>query len=253
MSKYFVLAFTLLTLTCSSLAQDWTHDCSYTFTTGSGQNYLQSCVTVNGNVTEFQSPSGFEDIRYGPWGYSEGYGFCEVSSSTPYFDFADGGDSGNWRAPVLLSSTANSAKIARTTNDGIWTLTQTFTQNAANASLKVDMSLKNNSAVSRTVRLMRWVDANADNNRDNNNLGSDFMSAFAWAGYFGLIMQSVPPWTYLRSGYVQYTPLRPEPCDPFKYVVNYPLINDDGSMFLYYLITIPKASAKHVALTYKAM
>jgi hypothetical protein len=39
---------------------------------------LQFCVTVNGNITEFQSPVGFEHIREGSFG--EGYGICDFSN-----------------------------------------------------------------------------------------------------------------------------------------------------------------------------
>ncbi|HUM07063.1 MAG TPA: hypothetical protein VLT90_16465 [Terriglobales bacterium] len=256
MSKYVVLAFFLLTMTGSTLGQNWTQECSYTFTTGNGQNYLQSCVTVNGNVTHFESPSGSEDIGSPPWNRGEGYAFCETSGSpTPYYDFAGFGDSGNWQAPVLLHSTATSVQIARTSSNNIWTLKQTFTQNAGTANLKVVMSVKNNSAVSRNIRFMRWVAASANNDHFHNTFTSSFTSVFAWAG-FGLVMQNVPPWTDLAGGYVQWTPVGPDPCNPFQYVVknmDLPLVNSTGSMYLYYLMTIPPKASRSIALTYKAM
>src|ERR1700733_2753367 len=72
------------------------------FTSGSGQTFLKFCVTVNGNITQLQSPAGYEHIREGR--YQEGYAICDFGTTsgveTKYFDYADGGDSGNWQAPV---------------------------------------------------------------------------------------------------------------------------------------------------------
>jgi hypothetical protein len=72
---------------------------------------------------------------------SEGYAICDVSNSDPqgngrvaYSDFAATGATANWNPPVVLSHNATSVKIARTTSDGIWTLTQTITQMAKTAS-----------------------------------------------------------------------------------------------------------------------
>src|SRR5271156_2016023 len=48
-----------------AISPDATSDCQSTFTSGSGQTFFQFCVTVNGNVTELQSPAGFEHIREG--------------------------------------------------------------------------------------------------------------------------------------------------------------------------------------------
>ena len=59
--------------------------CAYTFTSGSGYTYLQWCATVNGNIVEFQSPSGAEQIDQGTIG--EGYGVCDVSTDVGYYDF----------------------------------------------------------------------------------------------------------------------------------------------------------------------
>jgi hypothetical protein len=50
-------------------------------------------------------------------------------------------------------------KIARTTVDGNWTLTQTITKVPSPASIKVVMALKNNQAVSDVAYLVRFADA----------------------------------------------------------------------------------------------
>jgi hypothetical protein len=163
--------------------------CSYTFTTGSGPTYLQSCVTTSGNVQEFQSPAGIQNI----YSNTEGYGFCDGNTQVRYYDWGPGyGDSGNWLAPVTLSHTATSVKIQRTTSDGVWTLTQTFTQSAPNVNLKVSMALKNNSAVARTAFLSRWVDVDAGG-QTANSFDSTYPSVFGYVqSRYGLAMRTAP-------------------------------------------------------------
>lgn len=91
--------------------------CAFTFTSGTGNKFMQYCVTKNGNIAQFQSPSGVQYISSSPIG--EGYAFCDFDSSTQYYDYAGFGDSGNWQAPVTLSSSSTVVKIARTTSNGI--------------------------------------------------------------------------------------------------------------------------------------
>jgi hypothetical protein len=278
MSKRFVLTLTLLALTCASVAQDArqpqpravdpaaeaaalqaqrdkalpsqaaTSTCSYTFTTGTGQNYLQSCVTVNGNIVEFQSPKGIESIRIGAYG--EGYGVCDASTSTNYYDYADYGDSGNWLAPTTVSSSPTSVKIVRTTSDGVWTLTQIITQTAGTATVKVTMTLKNNTAIARQAWLTRWVDVDADNT-PTNNLDNTILTSDGWTSNgYGLQMQNVAPWNYLWNALIFNTFEPPKNvCNPGY--ASGPLTSTDGSMSLHYLFaTVNKESSVTVNLTY---
>jgi hypothetical protein len=131
--------------------------CAYTFTSGAGYTYLQFCVTVNGNIVEFQSPAGEEQIDQGT--IQEGYGVCDLNTNIGYFDYSAGGTSANWDAQVLVSKTATLVKISRTTSDGLWTLTQTITNTPGpNPSARVTMALKNNSTVAKEAYLMRFAD-----------------------------------------------------------------------------------------------
>lgn len=235
-----------LNLARNTASTNSTDQCSYTFTTGSGQRYLQTCVTVNGNVVEFQNPLGIEDIRNGIFG--EGYGMCD--SGTNYYDFAAYGDSGNWQAPVTLSSTATSVKIARSTTDGIWTLTQLIVQDTGNARLKVSMTLHNNTSSKREILLIRWVDADADNSL-NNNFDATATSGFAWnTGGFGLFMQNRPPWTYLSG--VGIDDNVPKPCSLNGITLTGPVFGD-YAIYLAYVIPIPAGASRTVGLTYQGM
>jgi hypothetical protein len=172
--------------------------CAYQFTSGSGQTYLQFCVTVNGNIIEFQNPAGVEQIAQGP--PNEGYGICD-SFEVGYYDYAAGGASSNWNAPTLVSKTATMVKIARTTSDGLWTLTQTITSSAGpNPFAKIVMALKNNSSVNKTVYLYRYAlalpaDASSSGVYAENYDGTQD-SAWGYQAYdsgapYGLMLQNV--------------------------------------------------------------
>jgi hypothetical protein len=90
-----------------------TTSCVYNFTTGSGNTFLNYCVTVNGNIPQIEAPAG--EQLMGPDG--EGYGICNESPAQNYTDYGVS-DTGNWHTATLLSHTSNSVKIARTTSDG---------------------------------------------------------------------------------------------------------------------------------------
>lgn len=172
----------------------------WTFTSGSGNTYLSYCVTPNGNITYLETPHGYAQINhtYAALLDGEGYGLCDANVPTQYYDYAYG-DSGNWGATSLVSQTATSMKFTRNTSDGFWTLTQTITQVAGSSSVKVVMTLKNNTAVGRTAYLVRYADINADN--FNSNFGSGTGSgAFIWnnspdpaalSQRYGLALQNV--------------------------------------------------------------
>jgi hypothetical protein len=131
-----------------------TTNCSWDFTIGSGNTYLGYCVTVNGNILQIQTPFGQNML--GPNG--EGYGICDQNAPQNYTDYGVS-DTGNWQSAVVLSHSSSSVKIARTTADGNWTLTQTITKVPATSSIKVVMALKNNQLVSDVAYLVRFADA----------------------------------------------------------------------------------------------
>jgi hypothetical protein len=244
--------------TSNAASADATSTCAYTFTTGSGVTYLRFCVTVNGNIVEFNSPQGIEQIRQGS--YSEGYGICDFNRSTAYYDFADDGDSGNWGAPVLVSHNATSVKIARTTSDGIWTLTQTISMVAGtNPYAKVVMAIKNNgpsiAGDGEGIYLMRWADADpdhADPAHGNDGYLEDFDRTLdaAWGyvplfdsasgnDYYGLRIENVGNSTptsvsVLRNGLTMGSSGTPDVCNP----ANSAEQNIDGSIGYLYLLVV---------------
>ncbi len=227
---------------------DATVTCSFTFTANTGNKYIKYCVTKNGNITQFASPSGVEFISLSPAG--EGYGLCNFDTSTQYYDYAGYGDSGNWQAPTTVSSSATSVKIARTTNDGIFTLTQTITLNKGTSSAVVTMAIKNNTTKSRHIGLLRYADIDADGFAGNS---FDYTSRTAF-GYnqmqHGLQLQYVSG-DFSNGGFSQVIPGGPNPCQIFTNVAG-PLADTDGSVFLQYDIQLAAKASKTMAVSYKS-
>ena len=139
---------------------------------------MKCCVTANGNITQLETPQFHEHIAAGIFG--EGYGICDATSGTEYFDYADFGDSANWGPPTLVTQSATLVKIVRTTADGAWTLTQNVTMvPGASPTVKIAMALKNNTTIDRIAFLMRYADVDA-NSSFINSLGATSNSAFGW-------------------------------------------------------------------------
>jgi hypothetical protein len=227
---------------------DTSTTCAFTFTSGTGNKFLKYCVTKNGNIVHFESPSGVNYISTAPIG--EGYAFCDFDTSTPYYDYAGFGDSGNWQAPVTVSSSATSVKINRTTTDGIYTLTQTITQNAGNALAQVSMSIKNNSTAAHHVGLLRWADVDAQG-FTGNSFDYTFRTAMGYnQGGDGLLLQWVSGSPF-NGAYSQDIPGGPNSCQIFMFAIG-PLANTDGSVFAQWDFELAAKAAKSAVMTYKA-
>ncbi len=228
---------------------DATTTCKYTFTSGTGNKYLKYCVTLNGNIVSFESPSGQEYIATSPIG--EGYAFCDFDTATQYYDYAGYGDSGNWQAPVTVSSSGTSVKISRKTTDGIYTLTQTIAQNVPNAFAQVTMALKNNTGVSHHVGLLRYADVDAQGSTSN-NFDFTYRTAYGYneAGY-GLQIKFLSGFAF-NGGFAQIIPGGPNPCQIFTHVVYAPQQNIDGSIFAQFDMELAKNATGTVVVEYKS-
>jgi hypothetical protein len=232
------------------ISPDTTTTCSYTFTSGTGNTYMKYCVTKNGNVVQFESPLGEEFIATAPIG--EGYAFCDYGSTNKeYFDYAGYGDSGNWKAPVTVSSSAQKVVISRETSDGLFTLTQTITQNAANSFVRVTMALKNNSTTLRHVGLLRYADVDAQG-FTSNSFDYTYRTAFGYNNMgYGLLQRHYSGAT-LNGGFAQVIPGGPNPCQIFANVSGGPVQGIDGSIFIEYDMEVAAGTTKTVALDYKS-
>lgn len=231
-------------------------DCAFTFTSGTGNTFMKYCVTADGNISEFQTPEGIEHIAVGTIG--EGYGICDFTADrTHYFDYSEFGESENWGPATVVRQTGKSLKIARTTSDGVWTLTQTFSQaGGSSPSLKIAMALKNNTDVNRDVALLRYVNASAGSVTQN-NLDAVVNDAFAWDSVgagpgapFGLELQNVSASHFTVTPFVQNVPDGPSPCSPNSHLVSGPLSRTDGSLVLFYNGTVLTRASRTMTLSY---
>jgi hypothetical protein len=155
MIRISVVLTTCLLLICWALPAHATTNCSYDFASGSGNTYLSYCVTANGNILEIVTPFGQSMLGAN----GEGYGICDQNVGPANYTDYGVSDTGNWGSATVLSHSSSSVKIARTTADGHWTLTQTITKVPATSSIKVVMALTNNQAVSDVAYLVRFADA----------------------------------------------------------------------------------------------
>jgi hypothetical protein len=242
-----------------------TETCSYSFTVpGNLNSFLTYCVTVNGNIASLQSPKGFDYIAQG--GVGEGYGVCDLSTGKSYFDWAYT-DSGTWSAPTLLSSSASAVRIARTTTDGLWTLTQTIAeQTGVQPYAKITMSLKNNTAITKDAYLVRYADVDPANApfTDSSFLESFDSSQYSAWGYealnnsggqpsLGLMLEEIgqPNVPYGFEGIAQNTSAGPNPCNPTANYAGYQA-SVDGSVELLWILQLGAQKTGTVNAKYEA-
>jgi hypothetical protein len=234
-----------------------TSTCAFTFTSGTDNTFLQYCVTANGNIAQLATPFAREHIAVGTVG--EGYGVCDTTTSTAYFDYSDFGDSGNWGPATVVSQDQRTVKIARSTSDGAWTLTQTITRPEGTQSVKVTMALRNNTTTDRLAFLIRYADVDVSGTFSN-NFDATAASAFGWDSFgsstppFGLMVQNVGNPVGLRAiPFVQNVGEPPNPCVPGSHLVFGPITGTDGSIVMSYDGTVPRNRARTVTLNYKGM
>ena len=200
--------------------------CKSTYKSGSGPSFLQFCVTANGNMTVFQSPAG--TLHFMNNDRAEGYGFCDVNRETAYFDYAAGGDSANWDAPVVNQPNGANTfplEISRMTADGAFTLTQSFTRGSDGRSANVSMSLTNNTGFGKKIYLLRFANmlANATAPATAANyvdLASASGSVWAYDRLGSGVMLSAAPTNVTHLGLVFAADSGPDPCNFSTTVVN---------------------------------
>jgi hypothetical protein len=228
-------------------------NCSYTFTSGSNNTYLGYCVTLNGNILEIQTPFGQNML--GPNG--EGYGICNESPIQNYDDYGVS-DSGNWGNAVVLSHDSKSVKIARTTADGNWTLTQTITLVPSAVSIKVVMALKNNQAAENVAYLVRFAGAQPPAITSNfwaGGLNSAYTRTVQTDPNYGLQLSNVgiPQFSYWQ-GFAQNVGTGPNACafasnESFENFFSSEL-GGQGSIEMVYAGAVAASQTKTVTLTY---
>ena len=262
--NFFLLAgLMLICVEFSAHAQ--TTACSFDFTSGSGNTYLSYCVTVNGNILEIQTPFGQNMLGTN----GEGYGLCDQNIQPGGINYVDYGviDSGNWKNATVLSHSLTSVKIARTTADGNWTLTQTITMVPKTSSITMVMVLKNNQTVADVAYLVRFADAEPPTSSGYSFWAGGLNSAVARTVQpdpnYGLQLANVgiPPLSY-RQGFAQGVNTGPNACafafnegnsEDFSPPSNFYGIGFGGSIEMAYVVTVGAGKTATVTLSYHGL
>jgi hypothetical protein len=226
--------------------------CSFSYSSGSGDNFTRYCLSVNGNIVQFDRPSGFEYIAFGFIG--EGYGICDNTAGGVAYDDYAGSDSGNWGATTRTFPNATTAKFVRTTSDGIWTLTQTIKQVKANGagpgSAKITMAVKNSTGIGRNIFLVRYADVDAGaTTSDNFDQSKD--AAFGNDNVFDGLSLTNNTFTFDHYAATWTTAAGPNPCNFNVNRLAAPAAGIDGSIGHLYALTVPAGATKTVNMTYK--
>lgn len=254
------LCTSFLMLICCALPTHATTTCLYDFSSGSGNTFLSYCVTVNGNILEIQTPFGQNMLG----AFGEGYGICDQNVGPQNYSDYGVSDTGNWQNTIVLSHSSTSVKIARTTADGHWTLTQTITK--LPTSIKVVMALKNNQAVSDVAYLVRFADAEPSTNGEDfwaGGLNSALARTFQEGPNYGLQLANVgvPQFSYWQ-GFAQGVNTGPNACAfafneggggkgvNFNGIV---LTLAAGSIEMAYVGTVPAGHTRTVTLSYHGL
>jgi hypothetical protein len=230
-----------------------TATCDVTFSSGTGTNATKFCVTVNGNIAQF-SVAGGEMIDVG--GVGEGYGICDLTDSSEYYDYAYL-DSGNFAGPTFTHS-GNVVTVTRETNDSRWQLKQTITNVPATAvgpgSVKVSMALKNLTSQSRAAYLLRYADVDADGDETGNDFDFTAQTAFGLEPNLNRGLSSTNNTfneDFGQDTFAQKANAGPHPCNPFVYYAPQPF-HGDGAIVQFWSLPAGGHNSTHtVVSTYK--
>ena len=233
-----------------------TTSCAYAFTSGIGNTFLNYCVTVNGNIPQITTPFGHPMIDVN----GEGYGICDqniMPGGINYTDYAVS-DTGNWKPALLVSKTLSSVKMARTTSDGNWTLTQTITRVSNPPSITVVMALTNHQSVSDVGYLVRFADARPDLNSQEGYFsvgslnGAMARSVHNADPQVGLLLLNVgtPQFGYWQ-GFAQSVSTGPNAC-AFAFNEGFRNDSSNGSIEVAYVGTVLAGQTRTATLTYRS-
>lgn len=171
--------------------------CFSTYTSGALGNYLKFCVSADGVIADFESPSFTTPFGIGTFtemGGEEGYVIGSACGTvSPVTNGAEGGpfESG-FGAPTITQPNGSNTfplTITRSTMDGVFQLTQSYSRNSTEDEVIITMTLKNVSASPvSNIFLARYF-------RDYLGTGSQiggrtFDTVWDWAGY-GLSLEAL--------------------------------------------------------------
>lgn len=127
-------------------------------------------------------------------------------------------------------------KIARTSTDSVWTLTQTITQMPGDSPfIKIAMALKNNTAQQRTVHPLCRCGP-----------------SMACSATVELMLENATSVTFPHQAFAQETFFPPPfPCDPLDIVPPGPILGFDGSLVMACQSVVHAHSAVTTTMIYR--
>jgi len=128
----------LLTLATNAVAIT-IEPCHTTLTSGSGQNYMQVCITSHGNLVNFISPSGQDHI------FMEGYAICDNPGNAEFVSGYDtgGGEEGCGSPTISQPNGANTLPLTITRSCHCIKFKQVFSRDTTEKDITITMTLTN--------------------------------------------------------------------------------------------------------------
>jgi hypothetical protein len=257
-----LLKVVLLAVAFTTLPAIARADCpfpAFEIISGSGSTFLSACITDRGNVIQFETPQGvkdiFQSVSFVP---SEGYGICDLVNmprGIAYYDYFTPSALFPTTDPVSIIKQPNGLgtfplTITRTSDDGVWTLVQTFSrQDVYPPSLQIKMTLKNNTNTARYVNFLRHVTPS----HGWDSFAYTVDSALAYnLGIPGFLIQAPTPLPQLFA--VRGRLNGPDPCNPLP-LSDIPPLNFVGSISLLTVTSqnVPAHKSIGLSILYKRM
>ena len=214
--------------------------CQSTFSSGSGATYMQFCTSANGNISKIETPGGWDQLSFG----GEGYAICDVPTGQAYYDWGSFGDSENWGSAAITQPNGPNTlplKVTRSTSDGLYTLTQAFSRNTTTPSVKVSITLKNNSGLKRRSYLARFADIDADGKTTGLFGLTEFSAWGSQENGHGLIARNSYSVSHVVTGFQ-------DPCNPNFLSTPY---QGDGASYLMWIGEPQPNSSYTVSMEYR--
>ncbi len=174
------LALTMVLLDSVIVKADTT--CFSTYTSGSGANLMNFCVSQDGTIPNFESPANSQELVS-----EEGYAVASgCGTGSPITHGADASISeGGFTVPAITQPNGPNTfplTITRSTTDRVFSLVQSFSRNTTEKSVTIKMTLKNTSGstVSNIFLTRYFTDALFIT---LNRFARSFDSVWGWDGY----------------------------------------------------------------------
>lgn len=176
--------------------------CFATVTSGVGPNQIKLCISNHGNIIDFESPQGKENMTPGTDKWGDGYVLCSTNNNTA--NAVNGYDAGNaelgWGNVTTIQPNGLNTlplTVTRQTTNGRFELKQVFTWDTNEKDVTITMTLKNISGINIDgIRLARYFDADLSGDTSDDRFDKTDDSVWgrdggSGSGQFGLMLTAL--------------------------------------------------------------